>query len=170
MINVRIKKHCRQTFPATNMTIQVIFVFENFAAVFAAIVGGNGVRQNHMTFHIWPLLTYFATKGALVFRLTFKVNCTNYVLHHILFDCPLTWKEVLRLALNNPQEFFKQHLMKKEEQPSVHFVKCQLWFFFKRASLSYLSKSIHANLKSPLVEKVAWVQLEQFWFQTIISK
>ena len=58
--------------------------------------------------------------------------------------------------LADPQEFFQQHLMKKEEQPSfgkrysVHFGEESAMLLFAWADLSHLSNSISANLMSPL--------------------
>ena len=74
------------------MTVQIIFVFENFAAVFAAVIGRPGVRQNHVTFHICPLFADPAAQQALELWLTIKASSINYVLHHILFSPAMSWK------------------------------------------------------------------------------
>ena len=57
----RIKQHVRQTISPANMSIQVIFVFENFLAELANVIGGFGVDKYHVTSHVNPLLREFAT-------------------------------------------------------------------------------------------------------------
>ena len=88
-----------------------------------------------------------------------------------LFKFSLAWprvrwkkanKGLIYLALVDPQEFFQQHLMKKEEQPSfgkrysVHFGEESALLLFPWADLSSLSESVSANLGTSFATKFWW--------------
>ena len=67
------------------MSIQIIFVFENFLAELANVIGRFGMDKYHVTSHVNPLLREFATEFALYDGGSARfVNRVNKELHDIL--------------------------------------------------------------------------------------